>query len=427
MFGKLLQKIWMPVLFVLVGIALFWLVNGNLFSQADRETLPPEEQRLGNPDAVAVTVAPVAFRPIQRSVVVVGTLFGYEEVAISSKVEGRVKKIHHDVSARVKPGEVVIEIDPTDAELAVQQAERVLHIELAKLGLKQPPTRAFDITTVPAVRQAKARLDKDERQYTRAKKLFDDQALAQEVLDNAHADFRAADAEYANQLIQAGVVLESIKAKQIAFAIVQQQLRDTFIRLPTPTLPVPDADGQLTYAISHRSVAEGSFVRVGGEVCKAVIDRPLKLRVLVPEQHGSEVKLGQKVEITSAAFKEPFAGTVARINPAIDASNRTVEVEIRVPNADAKLKPGGFARAAILTRLDPNAATVPLEALVQFAGVTKIFLIDGDRVKEARVKLGVESTDFVEVLEPALPSGSQVVISGQVNLAEGMPITVRKK
>src|SRR6185295_4113905 len=135
----------------------------------------------------------------------------------------------------------------------------------------------FDASAIPAVKQAKARLDKDEAQFQRAKKLAERGSLSQEVLDNASADFRAAEAEHANQLLQVGVVLESIRLKQAALAIAQQQLAETRIRLPTPTMPIPGANDPMTYTITHRLVSEGSFVRVGGEVCRAAIDRPLKL------------------------------------------------------------------------------------------------------------------------------------------------------
>src|SRR5262245_6590476 len=72
--------------------------------------------------AVKVTVEPVTFRSVQRIVGVVGTLHGYEEISLGAKVEGRVHKIAHDVADRVKPGEVLLEIDPTDYQLAMRQA-----------------------------------------------------------------------------------------------------------------------------------------------------------------------------------------------------------------------------------------------------------------------------------------------------------------
>src|SRR5262245_31629029 len=71
--------------------------------------------------AVAVTVAPAAKKPIQRSVTMVGNLCGYEEVTITPKVEGRVVKIRHDVGDVVKPGDTLLEIEDTDYRLAVAE------------------------------------------------------------------------------------------------------------------------------------------------------------------------------------------------------------------------------------------------------------------------------------------------------------------
>ena len=95
---------------------------------------------------------------------------------------------------------------------------------------------------------------------------------------------------------------------------------------------------EVAYAITQRSVAEGTFVRPGTEVCKLVIDQTLKLRVPVPERYSTEVQLGQQVEVNTAAFPRPFTGTVTRINPAVDPTTRTFEVEIQVPNADGELE-----------------------------------------------------------------------------------------
>src|SRR4029079_1462028 len=98
-----------------------------------------------------VTVEPVVRQSVQRTVEAMGTLHGFEEVSISARVEGRVTKVMHDVSDQVKPGESLLEIDPTDYELSVQQADRGLQVELAKLGLKEPPDSKLDLAKVPVV------------------------------------------------------------------------------------------------------------------------------------------------------------------------------------------------------------------------------------------------------------------------------------
>ena len=64
--------------------------------------------------------------------------------------------------------------------------------------------------------------------------------------------------------------------------------------MPTPTRPVPGAAGGVAYAVTLRSVGEGTLVQPGTEICKLVINQTLKRREPVPERYGAEVQLGQK-------------------------------------------------------------------------------------------------------------------------------------
>ena len=56
---------------------------------------------------VSVTVAPVTFRPVQRSVEVVGTFCGQEEVLVTPEVDARVIKVYHDLGDVVHVGDVL--------------------------------------------------------------------------------------------------------------------------------------------------------------------------------------------------------------------------------------------------------------------------------------------------------------------------------
>ncbi|HUE16110.1 MAG TPA: efflux RND transporter periplasmic adaptor subunit, partial [Planctomycetaceae bacterium] len=167
------------------------------------------------------------------------------------------------------------------------------------------------------------------------------------------------------------------------------------------------------------------ILRAGTEVFKLVMDRTLKLKAPVPDRYVSEVQLGQKAKITTAAYDCTFEGTVTRINPAVDPATRTFEVEILLPNANGALKSGSFAKAAIETRFDPAVPTVPLEAIVRFAGITKIFVVEKGRVREFQVSTGIASDQWVEIDGARLPTSAQVVTSGQTVLADGAAVYVR--
>ncbi len=72
----------------------------------------PHTMAPSNDSRIKIAVAPVSIRSVQRSVESVGTLHGFEEITLSSKVEGRVIKIHYDLASVVKPGQVLLELDP---------------------------------------------------------------------------------------------------------------------------------------------------------------------------------------------------------------------------------------------------------------------------------------------------------------------------
>ena len=72
------------------------------------------------PKAVTVTVAPLEHRAVDRTVEVVGTLKGWEDVTVGSKQTGRVARVFHDMGDRVQPGELLAELDSTGADAGGQ-------------------------------------------------------------------------------------------------------------------------------------------------------------------------------------------------------------------------------------------------------------------------------------------------------------------
>ena len=107
-----------------------------------------------------------------------------------------------------------------------------------------------------------------------------------------------------------------------------------------------------------------------------VADDPLKLRGDVPERYAADLAVGQKVQIRVDAYPDTaFRGTLTRISPTANRENRSITVEAVVENADRRLKPGFFANAGIVTRSDTEALVVPETAVLNFAGVTKLFVI----------------------------------------------------
>src|SRR6516225_9392947 len=133
--GWFVRGIWMTVAAIVVAGAVVLVSRSHAPPAATKPV--PEAQ------PVTVTVESVRHASVCRAVTIVGSLYGQEEIMLSPKVDGRVVRVWHDVGERVKPGELLLEIDPIDYRLAAAEAERALELELARLGLKELPEQDF--------------------------------------------------------------------------------------------------------------------------------------------------------------------------------------------------------------------------------------------------------------------------------------------
>jgi membrane fusion protein (multidrug efflux system) len=104
-------------------------------------------------------------------------------------------------------------------------------------------------------------------------------------------------------------------------------------------------------------------------------------------------------------------------------ASRTMLIEAEVPNREALLKPGLFARATVVLRLDRGVAFVPENAVSYFAGLTRVFVVADGAARERTVTLGVRQGDLLEVVKGLSP-GEQVATSGLAQLQDGAAVTV---
>lgn len=374
-----------------------------------------------NNTAVPITVDRLTVRDIERSIEAVGNLHGYDELTLKSKVSGRVAKIHHDFADKVKPGELLLEIDPTDAALAVEQSKRSLNSELAKWGFKEVPNDKIDLSKLPTVTAARLKADWTKSQLDRLKTLQSRGSVIAEEIEQAKTNQLVAESDYNSQLLMARAGAATAQLKKAELDIAEQQLSETKVFLPIRR----EAPDELRYTITDRYVSQGAWLAANTDLFRLVVDETLKLRLTITEKYASDVKIGQRVEVDTISQSAPVAGIVTRIGPAVDPLTRTFQLEAEVPNQDGGLKTGGFAKARVLIA-STTAQTVPVAALVTFAGVHKIFVVSGERVKEVQVTLGQQTSQWVEIVQPQLPADSVVVTSGQSKLADGSEIRMRK-
>jgi multidrug efflux pump subunit AcrA (membrane-fusion protein) len=385
----------------------------------------------------AVTVAPAKSVELQRTVPAIGTLHAYDDVLLAPKVDGRVLRWFKNEGDVVFPGEVLMELDPTDYQLAVNQARLALLAELRKLKLDAlPESDAAFATHIPAidtVAQARANFELAEKEAARIEEEVKRGVGSGQNLDSARTKVKVAKTTLDLSETEARVTLAHARRLKSALDDAEERLRETQLIAPLPegetvwAAVVGPAANPIRYAVAAKMVSRGAQVspmRVTNAY-RLVMDHVLKLRVAVPEKYKPEVQIGQLVEVRVEAYpKTVFPGRVARVFPTVDPANRTFVTEIEVPNYDRKLSCGGFAQASVLTRTDDAVLTVPPEAIVIFAGVTKVYVAEGDLAKAVEVEIGVREKEWVEV-RGALKPDAKVITSGQSQLVDGSPIRVR--
>jgi RND family efflux transporter MFP subunit len=161
--------------------------------------------------------------------------------------------------------------------------------------------------------------------------------------------------------------------------------------------------------VLDRPVEVGQYLAAGTPVATIVRVDVLRLRAEIPEREARAVRVGQPVRVTVEQDPRVYSGTIARLSPAISSENRTLLIEAAIRNEPALLRPGSFVRAEIVVQSDVPALLMPASAVVSFAGVDKVFAVEGGKTVEHSVTLGRREAEAVEVLE-GLEEGKQVVL-----------------
>ncbi|HTM08792.1 MAG TPA: efflux RND transporter periplasmic adaptor subunit [Verrucomicrobiae bacterium] len=378
-----------------------------------RDTAASKQNQPQAEAPLAVTVTPVRTQKVTRTVDFVGTLFANEEVTVSSELDGKIASLAVDLGDRVAQGQTLAKIDDAEFRYAIKQTESNLRENLAKLGLDKTPPQDFDVKQTSLVTRAKADFDDAELSLKRMKTLHEKNLVAAQDYDTAQTRAKVSGANYQSSIEEARASLAAAYSKEAQLDTARKKLRDTVIGAP------------LAGSISKRAVSAGEYVKVGAPLFTIVQDNPLKLRGMIPERFAPDIHTDEAVEIKVDSFpNDVFKGKLTRISPSSDVTSRSFLVEGLVENPDRRLKPGFFAHAAVTTKVDPNAMTVPQQALVSFAGVTKVFVAENnvarERVVEAAGRVGANEVEVVGGLRP----GELVIVSGLTRVANGTKLKV---
>lgn len=378
-------------------------------SRQTKETV--QASASAKPEPTPVEVAAVETRRLDRSILVTGSLLPDETVTVSSEIPGRIARINVDFGQFVRKGDVIAELEHTEAQIAIDRNRAAMTQALARLGLDKADTAP---TSTPAMRQAMAQLEDAKFKYESAGKLVKSGDISQDRFNELEKAYRAREAAVEAARDEMRTQWASIAAIQAEMRLMEKRMRDTVIRAPF--------DG----SVSERKVAPGQIIKDNVPLITLVKTHPMRLRLEVPESAAGAMKPGTRLDFTTDATGDTkFAAVLRELNPALNEQSRTLIAEARLTGADSRLRPGMFAQVRLILAKDIEAVVVPKQAIYAVAGLTKVFVVRNGKIVECKVAPGVMVGEWMEVPADQIKLGDKVVVNNLSQLIDGLEVKVK--
>ncbi|MCI0358797.1 MAG: efflux RND transporter periplasmic adaptor subunit [Planctomycetaceae bacterium] len=340
-----------------------------------------------------------------------GSLIADEVTVVGAKVAGRVAEVRVDLGDVVTAQAPLATLDQEEFKLEISLAEAQLAQARAALGLAPAsPVESLKPENSPPVREARAVWDEVVTRIERLRPLAARNAVTKDELEQAIADEGVASAKYSAAVNGVREKLALIGVRTAELSVAQQRLADTTIKAPF--------DGQ----VQQKHVGPGSYLQVGDPVATLVRTSTLRFRGTIPERHAHRLALGQEITLRFESAAPPQSARVSRISPGVDEMNRSLVFEALVNNDDGSLRAGLFAEAEVIVDPAAEALVVPQSAIVEFAGVEKVWKLAEGVAREQPVRTSRRVDKSVEIVAGLAAGDTILVDASQGRVARIDPI-----
>jgi len=308
---------------------------------------------------VALSGLACAARSEKNAITASGTIEAIE-VNVASKVAGQVLVLAVEEGARVRPGDILAEVDHATADIQLRQAEAGVALARAQLALLLSGARKEDIQQAEAaLKQAEANLRLAADDARRMRELSRTASVTVKQRDDAEARLIIAEAQRvaaaeALSKVQRLARPEEIQAAEARLAQAEAA-RDLLAKSIADCTIVAPAGGIVT----HRAVEAGELVIPGATVVTLAELDSVYVMIYLMEREIGRVRLGDAADVEIDAFPgRPFPGKVTYISPEAEFTPKNVQtkedrvklvfgVKVEIENREGLLKPGLPADAAI--------------------------------------------------------------------------------
>jgi multidrug resistance efflux pump len=252
-----------------------------------------EAKTAAQPAAVEVTTTAAIVRELPRFFEATGSLTGDQQTDVSPSIAGKVVSVAVELGSFVKRGQTIVLLDPVDSKLRVEQAQA--QVDQAKAAASQAeekvgirPGQAFDINKLPEVANARVAFEFAEKNLRRAEKLIESGDISRSVYDTQKAQRDQLKEVYEGALSLARQNYAAVMTARANVANAESQLN-----LARRNLSYANVYSPIDGYISDRSADLGEYVSTTTKVATVVKINPQRVRIDIPEQAITQVKVGQ--------------------------------------------------------------------------------------------------------------------------------------
>ncbi len=391
------------------ALLLFFLVGA-----CSRGEQPPGAG--GGPQGVPVKLQTVESGTLEESSEFVGALEADNSVVLRPVTDGRVSQIFVSSGSRVAAGTPILQLSPEKGQAEVGGALANVNASRAELNNAQAQLKAAEAERV----SAGADLELRNEEYRRFSILVAQGAEARQRLDEVTRNRNAARAqlEAAEERIRAARATldqenSELQQAQANAALAGENLQETRV-----VAPIAGIVGDLTVKL-------GDYVNTNSTLTKIVQNQSLNVRLSIPADRSSELRIGTPVQLYGAQGEEIMStGRISFVSPEVNSQSQSILAKASFPNPEGTLRDGQSVRSRVIWERKPGVS-IPTTAVSRMAGQTFVYVAQQKDSKliasQKPVKLGKIQGNNYQVIE-GLKQGEKIVVSGILNLSNGAPI-----
>lgn len=372
-----------------------------------------------------VQVVPVLSKDVVEVYVATGRLNSPIVSNVGTELAGRVATVHVESGARPTAGQALVDLQPMDAKLSVQQAEARLAISERELArTRTGPTRAQLDDAKAALSSAEATLAQTKSELARSTAMARDGVQTTAAVERATTDVRRAESQVASAQARIAELreqprAEDIRVAQARVAEAQANLDQTKAALGKTTITAP-FDGLVT----NVEADPGENVAPGQTLLTLAKTEGMEIFAEVDEDYFLRIAPGQGATLVFPSMpEERFGAKVIRVGPDVDSERGVVGIYLKPDSVPAHIVPGLTVDIAIELKRLPEARAVPRSAVVFEDSKAYVYVVEDGQARRREIKVVAEGEEDLAIQAESLPVS---VIKNAAPITEGDAVRAKE-